>query len=142
MSSEVTMRTMMLALPLTLAGCGETSAGDGGTNGATPGSAAHARFDEFHDLALEQRAEIERALEAQLDSAREALAEMSRAAKKEGAQGRERVAEQLRHEEELARAKLADLRAAGADTWQRLCRETQDESRRLADQAQALFKDG
>ena len=126
-----------LAASAVLCGCGQSQAG-----GAEQEPSAHQTYDDFHDLALEKRAEIERTLEAQLDSARETLSDIADEATVQGKLGRAKLAEELQREQALAQVKLDALRGASAEEWQRLCRETQTETRRLAEEARALFQDG
>jgi hypothetical protein len=132
----------VFASSVALVACGQSNAAGGAGQGSDAGQAVREKYDDLHDLALEKRAEIERAIEQQLDSAREALADVSREATKQGQVQRAKLAEELQRDQAAAEAKLDALRNASAEEWQRLCRESQTESRRLADQAKALFQDG
>ena len=141
MSKRSSSSWAVLAASAALCGCGQSQAG-GAQQDPNASGAARQQYDDFHDLALEKRAEIERTLEAQLDSARETLSDIASEATVQGEIGRAKLAEELQRDQALAQAKLDALRGASADEWQRLCRETQTETRRLAEQARALFQDG
>ena len=141
MSSRSNAVWAVLAASAVLCGCGQSQAG-GVEQDPNAAGGVHKTYDDFHDLALEKRAEIERTLEAQLDSARETLSDIADEATKQGAVQRAKLAEELQREQALAQVKLDALRGASAEEWQRLCRETQTETRRLAEEARALFQDG
>jgi hypothetical protein len=141
MGSRSSASWAALAASAVLCGCGQSRAG-GVEQDPNAAGGVHQTYDDFHDLALEKRAEIERTLEAQLDSARETLSDIASEASKQGEVEKKKLAEELQREQALAQEKLDQLRGASAEEWQRLCRETQTEAQRLTEEAKALFQDG